>query len=274
MATESSFPVADTNIDLRGPQFQTNKESWTPVLDRFEKALKKVSAEGIDVSLRRHQGRGQLLRKYTVYTRNVANVRVARDRVALLLDQDSPFLELGAFAGFENEESTPCANLIAGIGNVCGRICLLMSHIPTQSGGAWNEMTGVKRQNIYIRLVLIINSTESKPHDGDRIRERPSTDLVSSIGNQCPNLTLKPHCSDRKGRRFLATTVPSVPQRRPALPGPCITYSTWKALVCNCFRILNGRRSIPSSTVRLYHICREPGAGFPRRTSARQDGDW
>jgi acetyl-CoA carboxylase carboxyltransferase component len=42
----------------------------------------------------------------------------ARDRVALLLDQDSPFLELGAFAGFRNEDSTPCANLISGIGTV------------------------------------------------------------------------------------------------------------------------------------------------------------
>ncbi|CAG7920918.1 unnamed protein product [Penicillium olsonii] len=129
MATESSFPVANTNIDLRGPQFQANKESWTPVLDRFEEALKQVSAEGNDISLRRHQDRGQLL---------------PRDRVALLLDQDSPFLELGAFTGFGNEDSTPCGNLIAGIGNVCGRICLLMSHIPTQSGGAWNEMTVLK----------------------------------------------------------------------------------------------------------------------------------
>lgn len=79
--------------------------------------------------------------------------------MALLLDQDTPFLELGAFAGFENTDSTPCANLIAGIGNVrfvsvysctiqqadenSGRPCLLMSHIPTQSGGAWNEMTGM-----------------------------------------------------------------------------------------------------------------------------------
>lgn len=65
MAAESSFPVANTNIDLRGPQFRENKESWIPVLDRFEEALKQVSAEGNDISLRRHQGRGQLLRKFT-----------------------------------------------------------------------------------------------------------------------------------------------------------------------------------------------------------------
>jgi acetyl-CoA carboxylase carboxyltransferase component len=156
MATESSFPVGNTNIDLRGQQFQANKESWKPVLDKFEEALKQVSAEGNDVSTKRHQGRGQLL---------------ARDRVALLLDQDSPFLELGAFAGFQNEDSTPCANLISGIGNVCGRICLLMSHIPTQSGGAWNEMTGEKGHSNYNPLFLTLSSAESQPHDGDRIRE-------------------------------------------------------------------------------------------------------
>lgn len=62
MATESSFPVADTNINLRGEQFQANKKNWAPVLEKFEEALKQVSAEGNDVSLRRHQSRGQLLR--------------------------------------------------------------------------------------------------------------------------------------------------------------------------------------------------------------------
>ncbi|KAJ5440041.1 ClpP/crotonase [Penicillium daleae] len=129
MATESSYPTLSAKLDLRGEQFRANKESWLPVLEKFEEALKQVSAEGNDVSLRRHQTRGQLL---------------PRDRVALILDQDSPFLELGAFAGFRNEDSTPCANLISGIGNVCGRPCLLMSHIPTQSGGAWNEMTVLK----------------------------------------------------------------------------------------------------------------------------------
>jgi acetyl-CoA carboxylase carboxyltransferase component len=42
----------------------------------------------------------------------------ARDRIALLLDPDSPFLELCAFAGFGRPESSPSASLIAGIGSV------------------------------------------------------------------------------------------------------------------------------------------------------------
>jgi acetyl-CoA carboxylase carboxyltransferase component len=67
----------------------------------------------------------------------------ARDRISLLLDQDSPFLEVCAFAGYENSESTPGANIIAGIGNVCGKSCFLLSHVPTSQGGAWNSMTGM-----------------------------------------------------------------------------------------------------------------------------------
>ena len=61
--TESSFPAVSATLDLRGEQFIANQKSWGPVLERFEKALKDVSAEGNDVSLKRHQSRGQLLRK-------------------------------------------------------------------------------------------------------------------------------------------------------------------------------------------------------------------
>lgn len=62
MATSSAFPVSTANLDLRGEQFQANKKNWIPVIEKFEKALKEVSAEGNDVSLKRHQSRGQLLR--------------------------------------------------------------------------------------------------------------------------------------------------------------------------------------------------------------------
>lgn len=65
MATESSYPTLSAKLDLRGEQFRANKDSWVPVLEKFEDALKQVSAEGNDVSLRRHQTRGQLLRMFT-----------------------------------------------------------------------------------------------------------------------------------------------------------------------------------------------------------------
>ncbi|KAH6894701.1 carboxyl transferase [Thelonectria olida] len=123
------YPIEKSSVNLREETYTENEKGWAPVLERFETALHNVCSEGSDASLSRHQSRGQLL---------------PRDRIGLLLDQDSPFLELCPFAGFGNSNSTPCGNLISGIGVVSGKICLLMSHIPTQSGGAWNEMTVIK----------------------------------------------------------------------------------------------------------------------------------
>lgn len=50
--------------------------------------------------------------------RDVLMFVLARDRISLVLDPDSPFLELGSFAGFGNSDSNACANLITGIGSV------------------------------------------------------------------------------------------------------------------------------------------------------------
>lgn len=44
--------------------------------------------------------------------------------------------------GYNLKDSSPCASIIGGIGNVCGRPVMILAHVPTQSGGAWNEFTG------------------------------------------------------------------------------------------------------------------------------------
>ena len=51
-------------------------------------------------------------------------------------------MELCGFAGHELEDSSPSASLVAGIGVVSGIICMILAHIPTLHGGAWNEFTG------------------------------------------------------------------------------------------------------------------------------------
>lgn len=72
----------------------------------------------------------------------------ARDRIALALDPDSPFLEIGAFAGYNLPSSSPCASMIGGVGLIHDRPILILSHIPTQSGGAWNEYTVLKQNRL------------------------------------------------------------------------------------------------------------------------------
>ncbi|KAK5460817.1 hypothetical protein LTS15_002880 [Exophiala xenobiotica] len=133
MSLQDSFPVVDSVLDLQQPQYKSNRDAWTQVMDEFAANLKSTTSQGSTQSIKRHEDRGQLL---------------ARDRIALLLDPRSSFLELGSFAGFGLEDSSPCASLLAGIGSINGRICLILSHIATQSGGAWNELTVVKQNRV------------------------------------------------------------------------------------------------------------------------------
>ena len=123
------FPNIESGIDLRGDQYSANRETWKSVLTNYQSNATWCASQGSAESQERHQSRGQLL---------------ARDRVSLILDPDSPFLELCPFAGFDIEDSSPCASLVTGIGTVAGRPCLVLAHIPTLSGGAWNEYTVLK----------------------------------------------------------------------------------------------------------------------------------
>src|ERR1700742_1025268 len=107
MAQGAGFAVAESLLDLTQETYTSNRGAWEPVLQEFAANLKKTTAEGNTQSLNRHEARGQLL---------------ARDRISLLLDPDSSFLELGSFAGFNLEDSSPSASLLAGIGSISGRI--------------------------------------------------------------------------------------------------------------------------------------------------------
>ncbi|KAH7125146.1 carboxyl transferase [Dendryphion nanum] len=130
---QSAYPVVQSSIKIGGLVHEENKRNWQTVLERYTTALAEAASEGKASSLERHTSRGQLL---------------PRDRIALLLDTDSPFLEIGAFAGHNLKESTPCASMIGGIGLIHNRPCMILSHIPTQSGGAWNEYTVIKQNRL------------------------------------------------------------------------------------------------------------------------------
>ncbi|KIW16277.1 hypothetical protein PV08_06328 [Exophiala spinifera] len=133
MAQGAGFAVAESLVDLNQEAYRSNRAAWEPVLKEFTTNLKKTVSEGTAQSTSRHESRGQLL---------------ARDRISLLLDAESPFLELGSFAGFDLEESSPCASLLAGIGSIRGRICMVIAHIATQKGGAWNELLVIKQNRV------------------------------------------------------------------------------------------------------------------------------
>ncbi|WP_405593073.1 acyl-CoA carboxylase subunit beta [Streptomyces sp. NBC_01190] len=73
----------------------------------------------------RHRGRGKL---------------TARERVELLLDPDTPFLELSPLAGWGSDFTTG-ASIVTGVGVVAGVECVVTANDPTVRGGASNPWT-------------------------------------------------------------------------------------------------------------------------------------
>ncbi|MEO0733352.1 MAG: carboxyl transferase domain-containing protein, partial [Bacteroidota bacterium] len=71
----------------------------------------------------------------------------ARERIQTLIDEDSNFLEFGAFAGYEMYEAyggCPAGGVVTGYGRVAGRLCVIVANDATVKAGAWFPITGKK----------------------------------------------------------------------------------------------------------------------------------
>ena len=75
------------------------------------------------------------------------NKLTARERINWLCDEDKPFIEIGAFAGFEmyaEHGGCPAGGTVSGIGYVSGRQCVIVANDQTVKAGAWFPITGKK----------------------------------------------------------------------------------------------------------------------------------
>ena len=83
----------------------------------------------------------------------------ARERIAYLLDKDCPFVEIGAFAGYEMYEEQggcPAAGTVAGIGYISGKQCIVVANDQTVKAGAWFPITGKK--NLRLQEIALQNN--------------------------------------------------------------------------------------------------------------------
>jgi acetyl-CoA carboxylase carboxyltransferase component len=86
------------------------------------------------------------------------NKLTARERIQYLIDKDGPFIEIGAFAGFEMYEEQggcPAGGTVAGIGYVSGRQCVILANDQTVKAGAWFPITGKK--NLRLQEIAMEN---------------------------------------------------------------------------------------------------------------------
>ncbi len=117
-----------SRIDVSGPGFAANAEAMSAKLAEVDAAHAIALAGGGSRYTDRHRARGKLL---------------ARERIELLLDESSPFLELSPLAAW-GSDFTVGASVVTGIGVVAGVECVIVANDPTVKGGTSNPWTTKK----------------------------------------------------------------------------------------------------------------------------------
>jgi len=85
--------------------------------------------------------------KNAIEKQHKKNKLTARERIEYLCDKHKPFIEIGAFAGFEMYEAEggcPAGGTVAGLGYISGKQCVIVANDQTVKAGAWFPITGKK----------------------------------------------------------------------------------------------------------------------------------
>jgi 3-methylcrotonyl-CoA carboxylase beta subunit len=112
--------------------FNKNEDNMKQALSQLRNRFQKISLGGGVKSVDKQHEKNKL---------------TARERIAYLVDDDTSFYEIGAFAGYEMYEEyggCPAAGTVAGIGYVSGRQCIILANDQTVKAGAWFPITGKK----------------------------------------------------------------------------------------------------------------------------------
>jgi len=128
------MPPLKSNINPTSPQFQENQEGNKKLLEKLEKHMEESRFQGKDKHIARARKRNKML---------------GRERLELVLDKDSPFLELLPLAGMERKGGFGAGGTsVSGIGLVAGKLCIINSSIGTRKGGSVDAATTFKALRI------------------------------------------------------------------------------------------------------------------------------
>jgi acetyl-CoA carboxylase carboxyltransferase component len=113
-------------------EFNKNDDKMRLMIAEIEQKLQKIRLGGGKSKIAKQHEQGKL---------------TARERIQFLIDKNSTFYELGAFAGYgmyEEEGGCPAGGVIMGIGTVSGKKCMIVANDATVKAGAWFPITAKK----------------------------------------------------------------------------------------------------------------------------------
>ena len=121
------MPVLHTQLNSRSADFQANSAAMRGLVDDLRSHLQRIALGGGEGPRAKHTARGKLL---------------PRDRVQMLLDPGTPFLEVAPLAALNMyNNDAPSAGVIVGIGRVSGVDCMIVCNDATVKGGTYYPMT-------------------------------------------------------------------------------------------------------------------------------------
>jgi 3-methylcrotonyl-CoA carboxylase beta subunit len=161
-----SAPVLSSKLDLESPEAKARAAHNRALSEELRAKVAEAALGGPAKSRERHVARGKLL---------------PRERVERLLDPGSPFLEIGQLAanGLYGDE-VPGAGMIAGIGRVSGRQCMIVANDATVKGGTYYPLTVKKhlraqeiaQENRLPCLYLVDSGGANLPHQAEVFPDR------------------------------------------------------------------------------------------------------
>jgi len=117
--------VYHSTVNPQSEAYQRNYQAMLAIVAEMEDRLNACLYQGEDKYKQRHIQAGKLL---------------ARERIELLLDPDSYFLELMPLVGASDPGNVPGAGVLTGLGVISGVECAINASMPTIKGGAMNPM--------------------------------------------------------------------------------------------------------------------------------------
>src|SRR5256712_1238745 len=116
-----------SKVNPRSEEFQANSRALGALVADLRAKVERAAQGGDEPARAKHTARGKLL---------------PRERLRLLLDPGSPFLELSQLAAFGMyEDEAPGAGIITGVGRVSSRECVVVVNDATVKGGTYYPIT-------------------------------------------------------------------------------------------------------------------------------------
>jgi 3-methylcrotonyl-CoA carboxylase beta subunit len=158
--------IIESKINPRSDDFKKNAAALQAVVDDLKQKIAHIAQGGGEAARAKHTARGKLL---------------PRDRVQMLLDPGTPFLEFSQLAANDMYgNAAPSAGIITGIGRVAGIECVIVCNDATVKGGTYYPMTVKKHlraqeiadQNNLPCIYLVDSGGANLPNQDDVFPDR------------------------------------------------------------------------------------------------------